>query len=226
MPATSLEKPRESRAHTCPSAPELFRPAPLPCQTYKLRPTAGDAQAVAVDDGKLLRRSVATPATLERERCCHRRCWGAAAGRDRQQATEGARDLADRPEEGGCSPASSLPALASQRACDQQLCLDSRTLKVPLRRLSCLKPFLCVRVCECVWLAVSAACTPILYAVVAEEVARWIAGRREAISTRESTSEWLPTIFTWPQLKVSPRCFPSYRRTIRVCVRSRRDIFR
>ena len=63
-----------------------------------------------------MRLAVATAVTMGPARCCHRRCRGAAASRDRQQAAEGTREPANWSEGAARTPTVCLPALASPRS--------------------------------------------------------------------------------------------------------------
>ena len=86
----------------------------------------------------------------------------------------------------------SLPALGSQRVRDQQLCLGSRALRLPLRRLFCLRPFSNVRVCECVRLAVSASCAPILYEHERERESDRVSADQIHLATAQSPRCFFP----------------------------------
>ena len=192
---------------------KYFPPAALLCRPYKLRPAAADARAVAVAGVRALRIAVATTATTKPARCCHRRCRWVAAGRDRQQAAEGVRDLSDWPEEGGCPPHSSLPALARQRVKGEPRVSRFASWEC---RWTKEKPR-ASRVCVCV-----CACQPSSFG---EESA----GQRRPdgrLASSEREKECLLFAYSsgrWT--KVSPLLVLSFRRTIRVCVRSRRDVF-
>ena len=148
---------RESCTHVSVRSRKLFPPASLPCRPNELRPAAADAQAVAVAGVKSLLLAVATTATREPARCCHRSCRWAAAGRDRQQATEGARDLADWPEEGGCSPHRSLTDTCSSAWVERAA--SSRELHYRLEWEPSCRIGKRVCICEYVPAAVSASCT-------------------------------------------------------------------
>ena len=232
-------KPRENRAHTCPPAPEWYS---LPCHCPADPTSCGQQQQTLMllpsPGVKPLRLAVATAATMDLGRCCHRRYRGAAAGRDRQQAAEETRDLVDRPEEGGCSSASSLTGTCFA-AC-VQLSLILRATESPRRsavvpeigfrvrwvRVSCHSSLLPLDLPNRRRRGGSGSAEPIgrkprLTRERERERERERGGERER--EREGVSAKLQ--FTWPQRVVSPLCFPSYRRNTRVCVRSRRDVF-
>ena len=123
----------------------LFPPAPLPCRPYELRPAAADARDSRRTESSRCG-SLLPPPLRGTSALLPPPLRGAAASHDRQHGAEETRELAYRPEEEGCSPASSLPgtcfAACVRLAAPSRLasfCFRIRGVPLCLIRLPCVR---------------------------------------------------------------------------------------